>query len=235
MGGGVVSDPLDDLETAANLIPAAAAGVKLGDQARQKLERFNDVARQQRRLKASIELAVLLDGSNDAQLKTQITRALEAAGEASEAMCDVDDERSLTDAVNEYQAFGQSLGTLEVAIRPLWTRMIEQQFSPLSSVGALLRAFPNASDLGRRMVETAAAAQRHAQSPVVDLPAAVAELNALRNDLLLEQQAVAGDPKVSAFLQALADDRATLDLLYEEVLEWLGDQGALSKLKVSPA
>jgi hypothetical protein len=85
------------------------------------------------------------------------------------------------------------------------------------------------------MVEAAAAAQRHAQSPVVDLPAAVAELNVLRSDLLQEQQAAAGDPKVSAFLQALADDRATLDLLHEEVLVWLDDQGALSKLKVSPA
>ncbi len=230
-----MSDPLDDLEKAADLLPAAAAGVKLGDQAKQKLDRFADVARQERRLKASIELAVLLDGRDDAQLKTQITRALEAAGEASDAMCDVDDERSLTDAVNEYQAYVQSLGTLEVAVRPLWARVIEQQFAPLGSVGALLRAFPNASDLGRRMVEAAAAAQRHAQSPVVDLPAAVAELNVLRSDLLQEQQAAAGDPKVSAFLQALADDRATLDLLHEEVLVWLDDQGALSKLKVSPA
>jgi hypothetical protein len=230
-----LSDPLEDLNKTAELLPAAAAGVKLGDQAKQKLERFADVARLERRLKSAIAVATMLDGREDVQLKSQVKRVLEAAGEAAEAMQDVDDERSLGDAVNDYQAFVQSVGTLEVAVRPLWTRAIDQQFAPLKSVGALLKAFPNASDLGRRMVETAEAAQKHAQSPVVELPAIIEPLAKLRGDLIEEQQEVAGDPKVSAFLQALADDRATLDLLHEEVLEWLDGQSALGKLKVSPA
>ena len=230
-----MTDPLEDLEKTAELLPAAAAGVKLGDQAKQKLERFSEVAKHERRLKAAIELAAMLDGQGDAQMKSQVKRVLDAAEEAAEAMQDVNDEPSLGDAVAEYQTFVQSLSTLEVAVRPLWTRVIEQQYGPLESVGALLKAFPNASDLGRRMVEAAQAAQKHAQSPVVDLPAIVKPLAKLRGELIEEQQEVAGDPKVSAFLQALADDRATLDLLHEEVLEWLDDQSALGKLKVSPA
>jgi hypothetical protein len=230
-----VSDPLEDLEKAAELLPAAAAGVKLGDQAKQKLERFTEVARHERRLKAAIELAAMLGGQDDTQMQSQVKRVLEAADDAADAMKEVDDEPSLGDAVTEFQTFVQSLSTLEVAVRPLWTRVIEQQYAPLQSVGALLKAFPNASDLGRRMVEAAQAAQKHAQTPVIELPAIVKPLAKLRGELIEEQQEVAGDPKVSAFLQALADDRATLDLLHEEVLKWLDGQGALSKLKVSPA
>lgn len=229
-----MSDPLEELERTAEVLPAAAAGVKLGDQAKQKLERFADVARQERRLRASIELANLLEGHKDSQLKAQVEKALDAAAEAADAMQEVDDEQSLADAVGEYQGFLQALNTLEVAVRPLWTRTIDQQFVPLGSVGALLEAFPNARDLGTRMVAAAATAQRHAQTIVLDLPAIIEDLFSQRADLLKEQQKVAGDPKVSAFLQALADDRATLDLLHEEVLEWLDDQGALASLKVSP-
>lgn len=229
-----MSDPLEELEKTAELLPAAAAGVKLGDQAKQKLERFADVSRQEHRLKASIELANLLEGYKDLQLKAHVKKALDAADEAAEAMQEVNDERSLADAVSEYQAFVQALGTLEVAVRPLWTRTIEQQFAPLGSVGALLEAFPNARDLGERMVGAAASAQKHAQTSLLELPAIVEDLFTQRSDLLEEQQEVAGDPKVSAFLQALADDRATLDLLHEDVLKWLEDQDALSSLKVSP-
>jgi hypothetical protein len=234
MEGRGVNDPLEELEKTAELLPAAAAGVKLGDQAKQKMERFADVSRQERRLKASIELAILLEGRKDLQLKAQVEKALDAADEASGAMKEVDDDRSLADAVSEYQAFVQALSTLEVAVRPLWTRTVDQQFAPLGSVGALLEAFPNARDLGKRMVNAAASAQKHAQTSILELPAIVEALFSQRSDLLEEQQEVAGDPKVSAFLQALADDRATLDLLHEEVLEWLEDQGALSSLKVSP-
>ncbi len=230
-----MSDPLEELEKTAELLPAAAAGVKLGDQAKQKLERFTEVARHESRLKAAIELAAMLGGQADTQIMSQIKRVLDTAYEAADAMKDVDDEPSLGDAVSTFQTFVQSLGTLEVAVRPLWTRVIEQQYAPLQSVGALLMAFPNASDLGRRMVHAAQAAQKHAQTSVIDLPTIVQPLAKLRSELIKEQQEVAGDPKVSAFLQALADDRATLDLMHEEVLKWLDDQGALNKLKVSPA
>ena len=229
-----MSDPLEDLEKTAELLPAAAAGVKLGDQAKQKLDRFADVARQERRLRASIELANLLDGQKDSQVKAQVEKALDAAEGAAEAMQEVEDEQSLADAVSEYQGFVQALSTLEVAVRPLWTRTIDQQFVSLGSVGALLEAFPNARDLGTRMVGAAKTAQKHAHTSVLDLPAIVEDLFSQRSDLLQEQQKVAGNPKVSAFLQALADDRATLDHLHQEVLEWLDDQDALSSLKVSP-
>jgi hypothetical protein len=85
------------------------------------------------------------------------------------------------------------------------------------------------------MIGAATAAQQTAQTPVVELPTIVADLLERRSALVEEQQTVAGDPKVAGFLQALADDRATLDLLLPEVLKWLGDQGALTSLKISAA
>jgi light-regulated signal transduction histidine kinase (bacteriophytochrome) len=231
-----MSDPLDDIEKTAELLPAAAAGVRLGDRANRQLERFSDAARQERRLKAMAEFAVLFDGRSDAQVKAQMTRALANATEAAEAMQDVVDEDTLQDAVEAYQAFTQAQGVLENVVRPLWTRVVDQQFAPLASVGALLEeAFPNARELGRKMTEAAAQAQRHALSPIADLLPIAKALLEDRSALVAEQQTVAGDPKVAAFLQALAADRATLDLLETEVLDWLKGQGALTSLKVTAA
>jgi hypothetical protein len=230
-----MSDPLEDLEEAAELLPAAAAGVRLGDKAKDRLQRFSDVARQERRLKAYVELGRILDGRADAQVKALVDRALAAAREASDAMEEADDEATLEEAVLEYLSFTQALSSLEATLRPLWTRVVDQQFTPLGSAGRLLEAFPGARDLGGRMIGAATAAQQTAQTPVVELPTIVADLLERRSALVEEQQTVAGDPKVAGFLQALADDRATLDLLLPEVLKWLGDQGALTSLKISAA
>lgn len=231
-----MTDPLEELEKAAESLPSAVAGVRLGDRASRQLDRFSDAPRQERRLKAMTEFAVLFDGRSDAQVKAQIDRALAMATEAAEAMEDVDDEETLQDAVDAYLVFTQSLGSGENILRPLWTRVVDQQFTPLGSVGALLEeAFPNARDLGRKMREAATEAQRHAQSPIADLLPIAKALLEVRAALVTEQQTVAGDPTVAAFLQALAEDRATLDLLEEGVLDWLKAQGALTSLKVTAA
>src|SRR4051812_29941031 len=104
-----MSDPLDELETTAELLPAAAAGVRLGDRANRHLQRFADADRQERRLQALAELAVLLDGRSAPQVKAQFLRAVETGSEASEAMADAIDEESLEEAVEAYQAYVQSL------------------------------------------------------------------------------------------------------------------------------
>jgi hypothetical protein len=230
-----MTDPLEELENTSQVLPAAVAGVRLGDRATQRLQRFSDVGRQELRLKAFVELAILLDGHSDAQVKEQVGRALEAAFEVSKAMEDVCDEETLEDACEEYPTLIQSLGVLEGQLRTLWTWTIDQQFAPLGSVGALLSAFPGARDLGLKMVQAAADARQSSQAPLIDLSPKVMGLQKVREMLIAEQQTVAGNPNVAAFLQALADNRATLDLLETEVLEWLKNQGALKSLKVTAA
>jgi hypothetical protein len=168
-------------------------------------------------------------------VKTQLLRALEAGTEASEAMADATDEESLEEAVEAYQTYIQTLGSLEGVVRPLWTAAIYEQFGPLGSVGSLLQAFPDARSLGRKMAEAAAEAQRHSQTGIIDLPSKAKALLELRETLIAEQQVVAGNQKVAVFLQALADNRATLNLLTPEVLEWLAGQDALTSLKVTAA
>ncbi len=230
-----MNDPLEDLENTAKLLPAAVAGVRLGDRANRLLERFSDAGRQDRRLKALAEFAVVLDGRSDPHINSQVQRVLATASEASEVMGDVRDETTLEDAADEYRNYIQSLATFEVSLKSLWTQVIQRQFRPLGSVGSLLQAFPGARGLGEKMAQAAAEAERHHQSAVVELLPKAKALLKQREALVQEQQVVAGNPKVAAFLQALADNRATLDLLEPEVLEWLGGQGALTSLKVTAA
>jgi hypothetical protein len=230
-----MSDPVDDLEKTAELLPAAAAGVRLGDRASRHLLRFADAERQKHRLKALAEFAVLVDGRVIPQVKDQVLRALASASEASKAMEDANDEETLEDAVEEYQTYIQSLASLEGLVRPLWTQVVNEQFGPLGSVGMLLHAFPSARDLGQRMVQAASEARRDNPGAIIDLLPKAKALLALRKTLVAEQEVVAGNPRVAAFLQALADNRATLDLLEPEVLDWLKGQGALTSLKVTTA
>jgi hypothetical protein len=164
-----MTDPLEELEATSRVLPAAVAGVRLGDRATQRLQRFSDAGRHELRLKAFVELAILLDGHSDAQVKEQVGRALDAAFEVSKAMEEVCDEQTLEDAFEEYPTFIQSLGVLEGQLRPLWTRTIDRQFAPLGSVGALLSAFPGARDLGLKMVQAAADARHAAHIPLIDL------------------------------------------------------------------
>jgi hypothetical protein len=230
-----MTDPLEELENTSQVLPAAVAGVRLGDRATQRLQRFSDASRHELRLRAFVELAILLNGRSDAQVKEQVGCVLEDAFEVSTAMEKVCDEQTLEYAFEEYPTLIQSLSVLESQLRLLWTRMIDQQFVPLESVGKLLSAFPGARDLGLKMVQAAAEARQCSQTPLIDLAPKVRSLQTAREMLVAEQQSVAGNPKVAAFLQALAANRATLDLVETEVLEWLKGQDALRSLKVTTA
>lgn len=232
-----MTDPLVDLENLAPGLSAAAAGVRLGEQAERLMSKFDDAARQQRRLSALIDLAVVLNAKADSQIKTFGDRALAAAQEAGEAMAETHDAASLDIAVESFRDYTQALGVLEANLRPVWRSHVDQQFSPLASVGGLLANFPGSRDLGQRMQALAggAAASAQAVEPPEDLLGAVRSLLERRLALLVEQQAVADAPEVMAFLQALADQRATLDLLTPEVLAWLKAQDALTALQVVSA
>jgi nucleotide-binding universal stress UspA family protein len=227
---------LEELEKTAELLPAAVAGVRLGDRANRHLQRFTDAARHEQRLMAMAGLATLLDGCSAPQVKTQFVRALTAGSEAGEAMQEADHEETLEDAVEAFQNFIQTLAALEGLVRQLWVHALDRQFGSLSSVGALLQGFPSARDLGQRMAQVAAEAHGNSQTAVVDLLPKARALIEQRKSLIAEQQVVAGTPDVAAFLQALAENRATLDFLKPpKVLEWLERQNALTSLKVTAA
>lgn len=230
-----MSDPLADLEALVPGLETAAAGVRLGEKAGTHLQRFSEAERQSARLGALIDLALLLGAQSDVQVRSSSEKCLHDAAEAAEAMIEATDEEGLGIAVEAYSDFGRSLQTLEATLRPVWATRADA-FNELASVGSLLATFAASADLGARMVAAAQAAQAARQGLGPEhLLTTARELLTLRQALLAEQQSVAGDPTVSTFLQALAEKRATLDLLSVEVLAWLRNEGALERLQVVSA
>lgn len=230
-----MTDPLAELEQLVPGLEAAAAGVRLGEKAGRDLQKFAEAERQTTRLDTLVDLALLLKAGDDAQARAATQKCLHDASEAGEAMVEATDEAGLEVAVEAYGDFGRALHTLEITLRPLWTARVDA-FNELASVGGLLTTFPAAADLGARMLGAAVAAQDARQGLAPEqLLAKARELLALRETLLAEQQTVAGDPAVSTFLQALAEQRATLDLLTDEVMAWLRKEKALDRLQVVSA
>lgn len=231
-----MSDLLPELERLAPSLESAAAGVRLGEKAGRTLQRFADAARQTQKLSALVALAVRLDAKAEAQNRAAVDKCLADASEAAESMIEAQDEDGLGIALETYGDFGRSLSTLEATLRLVWRSRVDDQFTPLGSVGGLLAAFPGAHDLGERMQAAVRDAQASTQGLGPEqLLSEVRTLLDRRDALLAEQQAVAGDPEVSAFLQALSEKRATLDLLTVEVLAWLCRQDALTSLQVVAA
>lgn len=228
-----MSDPLLDLERVAPTLEAAAKGVRLGDRAEQLLRTFADLERQTRRFAALVTLGAHLHAQADVHIRQSGDKCLAAAQEAAEAIAEVADEEDLTIAAECHQAFANALAAFDASVRASWAQRVDGDFAQLGSVGALLAGFPGAKDLGERMQQAARDAAVARQGATAEqLVAIAADLLARREALIAEQQTVAGDPAVAAFLQALAEKRATLDLLKPEVLKWLGDQKALDRLQV---
>jgi hypothetical protein len=232
-----VSDALAELEGLLPDLPAAIARAQLGDIADRLATAFNDAQRQTQRLTALADAAALLTADKDPAARAALTRAFDAAKEAAEAMADASDAEGLRVASEEYTAFKQSLNGVDAALRPVWRTLVDKHFRPLASVGVMLTSFPAAKELGARMQQTGKEAVASAESirPAEELAAIIKRLLDRRSSLLNEQKNLAGGSDVDTFLEALTSNRATLNLLTPDVLDWLVRQNALTTLKVTPA
>lgn len=230
-----MTDPLGSLETMLEELPEAVDRRKLGDRLTQSLETLKTADPDIGRLTAILDLAEL-SGYGDTPLQAERLSELQdeawAVGEALEtASTDID----LRQAVLEYEKdFRHMLGSIDLAIRTHWGLFAAERFRPAATLGELLHRIGVESNLAGRMQdcgqrglaigsggslpELAARARSH-----------LAELEAIQQ----ERAGTIGQGDVGNFINALADQRATLAMVTGEVRDWLERHDALDRFSLS--
>lgn len=229
-------DALVELEALLGKLPAAIESRRLGDGLTKAKNKLHDSDRLVDRIEALLELAneIGLDETNPHSEMIEevrfsaldVGKNLESAGTAAD----------LDKAISRYEReLTTEVTQLKRGVSQHWRSVIERQFTPMLSVGTLLDRINPVSDLGKQL--NACATEARSTSDSLDGRALldhVRRLLQLRERLQARRRDELGDGDVADFVNALAEDRATLAMVTPSVRSWLNENDALDRLKVKP-
>ena len=229
-------DVLADLEAILPDVPAALATRRLGDTLTQSSAKLRNADHQIDRIEAVLELATEIHFGEAGPQREMVEEVRDAAFEAGEALEKAESADALAKAVYAYENdLNRALSNLDRNLVNHWRALASRQFEPMIAIGNLLSRIDADSDLGARLAACGNSARSIADGvggralliEVRKLLAEQAQLQQRRREEL-------GDGDVATFVNALAEDRATLATLTPTVTAWLGENHALDKLKVRP-
>jgi len=231
-----MSDPLVELE---QLLPQIAPAVErrhLGEILGQTVEKLRASDYVIKRFRAVLGISRTIDfkaDPNQAAAESElITEGRNLASDLERAQT-ADD---LRDIQAIYGEFARSLANVERQIRSHWSRIVQREFRPLISLGTLLERIGSASELGKKLRRCGEEAIVIRESVSADvLHTEIIRLRNLRASLDAERTTLSRDPEVDAFLNALAEGKATLQMVTERVLVWLRQNDALNQFTVRPS
>jgi hypothetical protein len=231
-----MSDALVELEALLEELPAAVERRSLGEALTGASAKLRTAEHQVERIKALLSLADLV-GFGSAPGQDDLVEDLRSeAADVGEALEAADKPDELERAVWRYEKdLAGEIGALDRALRQHWTQLSGRLFQPLVAVGELLRRISGESELGDQLV----ACGREAQSIPTGTPApalleAVRRLLTTRDQLQEQRRTALGEGEVADFINALAENRATLAMVTAEVRAWLDEHGASARLQIRP-
>jgi hypothetical protein len=230
-----MTDPLASLETMLEALPAAVDRRKLGDRLTQSLEVLRTADSVIGRLTAILDLAELSGYRAiplQAELLSELQKESRAIGEALEtASTDID----LRDAVRAYETdFRPLLHSVELSIRTHWGSFAAGKSRPLSTLGELLHRIGVEPALAGRMKDCGRRGLAIGNGgSLPDLAAHARSLLAELETIQQERASTIGRGDVGDFINALAEQRATLAMVTGEVREWLEHHDALERFRLS--
>lgn len=228
-----MSDALVELESLLPELPAAVDRRRIGENLGKTATALQEAPRQVQRLKAVLDIARLTGFDEDQSQKEALDELIDEADRIATAMlmaATADDLRAVRE---DYEDVLRRIAAVDRQLRPHWRRRISRDFVPLIAIGRLLRGIGGISGLGDKLVSCGEDAQKSGDLAGAEaLREAIVRLQARRAALESEREAIADDPEVSAFLNALASEQATLRLVTNRVRQWLENNGALDSFVV---
>lgn len=226
-------DALLNLETLLPDLPAAIGNRRLGDTLSQAMAKLHNADYQIDRIEALLTLSAEL-GFGEA--KDVLEEVLDAAYVTGEALEGAETAAQLDKALFSYeQTLIPSLNNLNRNLGQHWRTVVARQFEPMIAIGNLLSKIDAGSNLGAELAACGSRARATNDGlggrALLDH---VQTLLAQREQLQQRRREELGDGDIARFINALAEDRATIDLLTPEVMVWLNTHNALDKLKIRP-
>lgn len=232
-----MTDALDELERLLPELEPALERRRLGESLGRVVDALRESDPYIRRLKAILEIAHETDFSAEPRHAETLRELIETAKSAAEEMLKANTVDDLKVVQDEYKEFAKVMANADVhAIRPHWAGIVARDFKPLGAIGRLLERIDGVSDLGHRLVECSRKADESVRSKASAeaLRDSIRRLREERLELEAERDSLTNEPEVDAFLNALAEGRATLRIVTEKVRVWLDQNGALDSFSILP-
>ena len=228
-----MSDSLLELEVRLPELPAALERQRLGQQLSEATAKLRSGAQEAEKLAALVALAKLL-GFDGPEQSAQLDEAREEASRVGHSLATAEDAEALKRAMSRFEHhFVPVMKALYRSLWQHWQSIVARDFTPLVQAGRMLGKLDQGSSLARDLEACGAAAQ--AMQPGASAPELLARVQLLaerRNRLQDQRRKEFGDGAVAAFVNALAENRARLDMVTPEVRDWLNAHGASAGLRV---
>jgi hypothetical protein len=232
-----MADLLEDLESLLPALPQAVERRKLGDRLNKAVDALRTAPQQIARLEALFALADEIEFARQPQNAETLNDAKFDAAALGNDLSTFQDAEKLRSAISHYDDsfVKNTLPALDRAIRSHWRTIVADRFKSLAGVGDLLAKIEGTATLGKRMIDCSLRAQRSADGGTApDLLNQVRQLLLELENLRAEQASALTEGAIGTFLQAAAEQRATLLLVTPEVRTWLEENNALEKFRVLP-
>ena len=231
-----MSDILTALEAMLPDLPDAVDRRRLGDRLSQSVEALKTADYHVGRLNAVLDLAELTQFGAAPPQSEMLSALREEAYEVGDALETAATDGDLRDAMYEYErGFQKSLASADQAIRTHWASLAANKFRSLVPLGDLLQRIGVAPDLARRLQDCGRRGQAPSNvGPLADLASRARALLSELETLQAERADAIGEGEVGDFVNALAEQRATLTHVTDGVRHWLEKNEALPRFSVVP-
>lgn len=227
-------DALVELEGLLNDLPSAIERQKLGNQLDVSAEKLRSGIAEADRLSALLALANLLQLENKEQL-ADFDDARNEARRIGKVLVAAEDASELKETTDRYERdFLFALRGIHRHVVQRWEEVVRREFRPLIQVGEMLEKLDPSSRLGKEMAACGRAAVSFQQvSNTSEFLTHVRVLVSKRDELQRIRRSDYGDGAIAEFVNALAENRATLEMITPDVRTWLDSHGASVWLRVS--
>lgn len=229
-----MSDILEQLEALLPELPSAVERQRLGQQLDISAEKLRTGLQEAERLKALLDLTTLL-GLDGHDHRDDVVEAREEAGGVGAALLATEDAAQLKQATDRYERdFLPALKRLHRNLIQRWDVVSTRDFRPLIQVGEMLQRLDQGSDLGADLASSGRDATSYKPgASASEFLNSVSDLLTRREQLQEQRRKNYGEGAIAAFVNALAEDRASLEMVTPEVRRWLDEHDASKRLLVS--
>lgn len=230
-----MSDALVEAESLIAELPGAVSRRSLGERLTEAVTKLRNADHLIERITSLIRIARLIEFGKTGHQQSALEDATENALDVGERLSAASSAEELRSAIYDYEiTLRDDVRRLETLVGDHWRAVARGQFQQLQGLGELLTRMNVEKDLGSRMTAFTNKALNSDQISAAQLLETIRVLRTEYETLQVERAAAIGTDDVGEFINALAENRATLKMVTPGVHAWLSEHDALDALEISP-